>query len=253
MVNIKLTVAYKGKNFYGWQFQPEKRTVEAELNKALSKIYKKEIKVIGAGRTDSGVHAEGQVANYKVAQEIDPDNLKEAINTLLAEDVNIKKVELVAEDFHARYSAKSREYVYFFSNKPVSLVRQDFVSIVKFGPDLSRIKEIEKILLGKHDFVCLRNTGSNEKQTVREILDFKIREISMSDLYGINEADKLFEIYIKADSYLYRMVRNIVGALFEIMRGKRTEADFKALLDEQREYKYTTALAKGLSLIRVNY
>ncbi|MEO0142504.1 MAG: tRNA pseudouridine(38-40) synthase TruA [candidate division WOR-3 bacterium] len=151
MRNFKLTIEYEGTDFFGWQYQPNKRTVQGEIESALKRITKENIRVIGAGRTDQGVHALGQVANFKTESEIKPENLKDALNSLIADDVYIKEIIEVPLDFNARSSAKSKIYQYNIMRKYSPLQRRYFW-LVEYTLNLGEMKRAIRYFIGEHDF-----------------------------------------------------------------------------------------------------
>jgi len=251
---VKLVLAYSGEAFSGFQAQKNgQETVSDAVHKALERLYKQKIKAHGAGRTDSGVHAVGQVLSYTVGQHIPCEGLKKGLNSLLPESVRIIAVENKANGFHARHSAKSREYRYLFSDQTISLYLCKVVAPIQFSPDLTLWPKIQEGILGEHDFRNFRCTGSDEANTRRTIHHVSVKKVILQDVLGDNQV-AAYEFRIVANAFLYRMVRNIMGALFEIFKGKQTPEKFLAMVTStQKSYYYATAPAKGLCLMQVNY
>jgi tRNA pseudouridine38-40 synthase len=251
--NYKLTLAYQGTDFCGFQFQPGKKTVENNIVEALKKVFKKEIKITAAGRTDSGVHAQGQVINFFATQTIVENNLKKALNSILDHRIIVKHVELVDQKFNARRSAKSRVYKYLFSSQEVPLYLADFIPRIRFKPKISTLNKLSETLCGTHDFINFRNTGSQEKNTLRTMHACSFSQVQVPDIYQDGHDFVYFELVLQANAFLYKMVRNIAGALFEVLKGKQTLDSFAAMLANKSTYRYTTALAKGVCLVQVLY
>lgn len=252
MRNIKLTLEYDGTDFNGWQMQDRsKRTVQGEIEKALSQILKKKTTVTGSGRTDSGVHAKAQTANFKTTSKMTPVQILKALNALLPEDVSVIAAQEVPLNFHARYSVKSKIYRYTILNRPTRsplLRRESF-----FYPhplNLSRMKKEAKFLVGRKDFKSFQASdsaideeGRRGKNTVRTIRRLEIRK--NGDFISID---------IEANGFLYKMVRNIVGTLLEIGLGKRPMGSIQKILKaKNRKAAGQTAPAKGLYLMEVHY
>ena len=245
MRNIKLTIEYDGKNYAGWQVQHKKyRTLQQTLEKALKRILRKEIKIAGSGRTDSGVHAQAQVANFKTDSGIAIEKLRKALNAVLPDDISVIKTEEVGLDFHSRFSAKSKVYRYTILNRASRpAILRDTVYFFSYPLNLSLIQEEAKALLGRHNFRSFQAADKKERDATRIIKNIKITR------------DKDF-IYIdmEADGFLYNMVRNIVGTLIEIGRGKLLEGSLKKiLLARNRKLAGPTVPAKGLCLLEIKY
>ncbi len=243
-MRIKLTVAYDGTDFHGWQFQPEQRTVEGDLNKAVSEIVKKEIQVIGASRTDAGVHAYGNVAVFDTDSSIPPDKFAYALNTKLKEDVRIVKSEEVAPDFHPRYQCHNKTYEYhlYCSEIPVPTKRRYSAYTYK-TPDVRKMKEGAEYLIGKHDFASFQAAGSTITDTVRTIY--------FIDIFQENED---IVIKVNGDGFLYNMVRIIAGTLINVGCGKIKPEYCKEILEScDRKKAGPTAPACGLFLREIFY
>jgi tRNA pseudouridine38-40 synthase len=246
MDNYKLVIEYDGTNYSGWQIQPHKKTIQSELEKYLSKIFNHKIKITGSGRTDAGVHALGQVANFKVSgskAKIKASELKKALNSMLDKDIRIKSVSIVPDSFHARFSAKKKTYRYQIALTEPSVFERFYYTYVPYKLNVSLMRKEAKDLLGSHDFKCFQASGRKAKDTVRVI-----EKVSL-----LKKGNKLF-FTIEGNGFLYNMVRNIVGTLIEIGRGKMPAGSIKKLIKEKDRTKSgPTAKAAGLVLVRVGY
>lgn len=232
--------------------QSNARTVEGELQRSLKKLFGKFIKFNSAGRTDSGVHAEGQVINFYVDTDLGTDKIRLALNHYLPSDIRCLYVYEADEDFHARFSAKSRTYFFHFTDYQIPLYLQPRIVKTSWKPDCANFDSISRTLLGSHDFKNFRNLGSNESSTIRTVYECNLETLTLPLLYI--ERFQFYRFAITANGFLYRMVRNIVGAFFEVLRGKQSLDSFSSLLNLGFEpYLYTTAPAHGLSLIKVDY
>ena len=249
-MNHRLTIQYDGTDFHGWQIQPDLRTVQGELTRALSLIEGQEVIVHGSGRTDAGVHAEGQVANVVLERKITQSKLRSAINGNLDPDLRVIGTEGAADEFHARYSARSKEYVY-------RIVRDDVVSPFWFRfahqetrhLDLNRMRLCAQLFLGTHDWTAFSAAQSDATSRVRELTKVDISEIS-----DRRTGTHLIEIRLTADGFLRYMARSIAGTLLGAGRGDINEETVQsALLTGNRGLAGPTAPAKGLTLVRVNY
>lgn len=246
--NIRLTIEYDGTHFHGWQIQNSKdRTIQGELEKACKKLFGKPIRIIGSGRTDSGVHAAGQVAHFKVNSLLTMEKIHRALNALLPEDIGILAVEDAKPNFHARYSAKSKVYRYTILNrKSRGALQRDFSYFYPYPLNLRIMKTAAKGLIGRHNFKSFQATPPADeahKSTVRTI-----KRILMTQ-----KGEFLF-MDIEANGFLHKMVRNIVGTLLEIGSGRLPEGSIKEILAKKnRIYAGKTAPAKGLCLLKVRY
>lgn len=242
MRNIKLLIEYDGTEFEGWQWQPKGRTVEAVLRRSLNQLLQEQSKVLAAGRTDSGVHALGQVANFKTGSELKLRQMRDGLNYYLPHDVRILEVDEVADEFHARYSAKSRLYRYVISRHQQAIGRQ-YVWFYKHDTDLSSMNQAAGFLLGQHSFRAFSRTNPDEVHYLCHVEDAGWRE---------SEDRIIFEI--KANRFLHNMVRIIVGTLLEIGRGKSTpEIVLKMLQDGDKTLAGSAVPSKGLFLVKVDY
>ncbi len=246
MRNIKLVIEYDGTHYSGWQKQPHRhvKTIQGTIEKVLQTILGKKIKLIGAGRTDAGVHAKAQVAHFQAETTIAADNLRSALNSLLPEDIVIREVRDVPDSFHARYSAKSKIYRYSIINRlyPAALLRKYYLH-VDMPLDIDAMRSGACYMTGKHDFSCFCASGSSRKKPVITIRDIQFK----------TRKDIIF-IDIEAESFLYKMVRNIVGTLLEVGRGRIAPGYIRDILSRKnRKFAGPTAPAHGLCLIKVKY
>lgn len=247
MRNLRLTIEYDGTDYCGWQTQTrnkDKRSIQGVLEKTLRKILHEKIHLAGSGRTDSGVHAQAQVANFKTNSNIPADKLKMALNGLLPGDIAIIKVEEASPDFHSRFQAKSKIYRYTILNRnyPSALLRNR----VYFYPhplDIELMRRESRVILGRHNFKSFQASDKRERGSVRRIKKLKI-----------TRSKNLIYIDIEADGFLYNMVRNLVGTLIEIGRHRFAKGKLKKiLLSADRRLAGPAAPAHGLCLVKVNY
>jgi tRNA pseudouridine38-40 synthase len=243
--NFKLIIEYDGSRYHGWQRQKEDPTVQGEIEKALKEMTSKAVTVIGSGRTDAGVHAEGQVANFKCETRLKPASFIKGLNSLLTPDIVIKACEQVNASFHARYKAKSKIYHYRILNRPLpAAIGRQYSWFIRQALNQNAMRAAISHIIGLHDFKAFEATGSPRQSTTRHVLAADLGE----------KQDGLLVFHIEADGFLRCMVRNIVGTLVDVGRKKLSVADFKRVLDSKdRSQAGATAPAHGLSLIKVNY
>jgi len=249
-MNFKLTIQYDGTDFHGWQMQGELRTVQGELTRALSRIDGRDVVVHGSGRTDAGVHAEGQVANVQLEKQITPEKLRAAINGNTGKDVRVIHVEVVSENFHARYSALEKTYLYRIMNGPVMSPFWLRYAHQEARPlDLEHMRLTAKLFLGTHDWTAFSATHSDVGSRTRTI-----NRLEVSEALDRHARSRMIEITASADGFLRYMVRFIVGALLMTGRHEIDECRLKsALFTGTRAFAAETAPAKGLTLKRVSY
>jgi tRNA pseudouridine38-40 synthase len=249
-MNFKLLIQYDGTDFHGWQIQDGSRTVQGELVRVLSLLDDREVKVHGSGRTDAGVHAEGQVGSVQLQREITPDKLRNAINGNLGRDLRVISVEVVPEEFHARYSAVSKTYVYRMVHGPVMSpfwVRFAHQEARPFS--IERMRECARQFLGEHDWTAFSAAQSDADSRVRTITQLDIGE-GWDDRGLCN----LFELTVTANGFLRYMVRSIVGTLLAVGRHEiEIETVTRAIEEGDRNLAGATAPACGLTLLRVRY
>lgn len=252
MRNIKLTIEYEGTNYAGWQIQKNTRlTIQEVIEKALSKIIQERIKLIASGRTDAGVHAAGQVANFKATSIIPAKNIQKALNSLLPGDIRIVNSEDVPLQFHARFSAKAKTYRYLILNQdyPSALLR-DYCYFLPYKLDLNKMRRAATAFLGRHDFSAFCASGSSVKDTIRTIKKISIKGIN----YSLSPIPyRLISVDITADGFLYNMARSIVGTLLEVGRGKLEPGWSRAGPPQRLCRAGPTAPASGLFLVKVDY
>lgn len=249
-MNFKLTIQYDGTDFCGWQVQDNERTVQGELQRVISLLEGAEVHVAGSGRTDSGVHAEAQIASVKLSKPFTTEKLRLAINGNLWGDVRIMNVEKAADDFHARFSAKGKTYVYRVVNAPVMSPFWARYAHHESRPlDVARMNDAARLFLGKHDWTAFSAANSDAEHRVRTIQEFTV-----DSTWDARAAASLIEFTIRGDGFLRYMVRSIVGTLLEVGRG---EKDFDtiqtAIVGGDRNLAGATAPAHGLTLLRVYY
>lgn len=243
---MKATISYDGTNFSGYQVQPGKRTVQLEIEKVLSKMHKgEEIKAIASGRTDARVHAIGQVIHFDTTLSIPNEGYKKALNTQLPGDIRVLDIEEVDRDFHARYSAKGKRYRYIWYCEEVqSPFRRNYTVETKgIKPDVKKMKEGAKYIIGTHDFSCFCASNTSVVDKVRTVhsLDF---ETHSEELHMV----------IEGNGFLYNMVRIIAGTLWEIGIGKRNPESMEQIIaSKSREKAGKTAPPHGLYLEKVYY
>ena len=245
MPNIKLLIEYDGTNYQGWQVQPKGSTIQGILEEKLGLLTGEAIQLFGSGRTDSGVHALGQVAHFKTKSPMDIRSMQRALNSLLPPDMVIQKIEEVDEGFHARRHSKSKVYEYRILNRNLrSAFQRGFVWHI---PQKIKFKEMEKAtrwLIGEHDFSSFRSTGSPTQTTVRRVIRAEWKKGRKG----------LIRFEIEANGFLKQMVRSIVGTLVEVGKGKIKGEDFQGILDSKdRKKAGPTAPAHGLFLKEVKY
>lgn len=244
MKRIKLTISYDGTNYCGWQVQPNGITIEEVLNKTLKKLTGEDILVIGASRTDSGVHAMGNVAVFDTETTIPAEKIAVALNQRLPEDIVIVKSEEVADDFHPRYCDCSKTYEYHIINTrtpiPTKRLTNYFVSYVL---DIDKMRQAAAYLVGEHDFVSFCNVKTDVGNTVRTIRALEI----------LTNGEEI-TIRITGNGFLYNMVRIIVGTLIRVGRGFYEPEKVKEILEaKDRKAAGVTAPAHGLMLMEIIY
>lgn len=249
-MNVKLTIQYDGTDFHGWQMQGELRTVQGELSKALSLIEGRDVVVHGSGRTDAGVHAQGQVASVVLLKEISAEKLRAAINGNVGKDVRVMDAQLVADEFHARYSALEKTYLYRVVNGPVMspfwlrYAHQDARAF-----DLERMRTCAESFLGAHEWTAFSSAQSDAETKTRTINCLMIQE-------RVDERAScpIIEMTVSADGFLRYMVRSIAGTLMAVARGEMdNELVMRAINKGDRSLVGATAPACGLTLLSVRY
>ena len=244
MRNIKLTIEYDGKEFNGWQKQPNKLNIQGNIEKVISEITKEEIELIGSGRTDAGVHAIGQVANFKTNSNIPIEKFAIAINSRLKKSIIIKKAEEVPERFHSRYNCKKKTYRYIINNSDMgSAIYRNLEYNIKMPLNLENMKKASKYFEGEHDFSAFKASGTSSKSSVRTIYSADVKK----------ENERII-IELTGNGFLYNMVRIISGTLVEVGLGKIRPEEIKDIIDSKnRQMAGKTLPPYGLYLVEVNY
>ncbi|MCX7792888.1 MAG: tRNA pseudouridine(38-40) synthase TruA [Thermodesulfovibrionales bacterium] len=255
MRKIRLLIEYRGTNYHGWQKQKGKITIQSAIEERLNRITGEEIKLIGAGRTDAGVHALGQVAVFKTESRHHPEVFKRALNSLLPPDIRIIDSSEVSLDFHPRFSARAKSYIYLiYLEKKPPVFLADLCWAIPHELDLKAIRSASQRITGRHDFSGFRAAGCGARTTIRTISELSIEEQDEVSIAGIKIKGKLIVFQITGDAFLRYMVRNIVGTLLEIGRGKRDISSIEEiLLRGDRRLAGITAPARGLFLKEVYY
>jgi tRNA pseudouridine38-40 synthase len=243
-VNIKLTVEYDGTRYCGWQSQANGESIQSVLERAISTFLRNPTRISGSGRTDAGVHALGQVANFFADKEIDPYRIRRALNALTPNDITIKTVEIVPDSFDARRDGRSRIYEYHILNRPTrSPFYLNRAWHLHEPLDIQAIREAIPCLIGEHDFSSFRSADCDAAHPTRTVY----RSL-------LEQRGELLVYTIEATAFLRHMVRNIVGTLLEVGNGLRTAQSFAELLEARDRNKAgQTAPACGLYLMEVKY
>lgn len=250
----RLILQYKGTHYLGWQVQPESagKTVQGELNKALEIVSKARAQSMGAGRTDSGVHALGQVAKVGIELQIPPENLVKALNVNLPDDIRVIHAAVSDYEFFPTVHATSKEYHYRFTcTRMFTAFQNDLIVNHPFELDIEKMRQACKLLIGQHDFTNFYCEGTDVSSTVREIFECEILEISQGD-WGMLPSHYVFRIV--GSGFLKQMVRLIMGALWNVGRGKITLEHFASSLTSTPMQRLgPVAPPSGLYMVRVNY
>jgi len=244
MRNIRLLIEYDGTNYQGWQVQPKGPTVQGWVEEKLALITGEAVHLIGSGRTDSGVHAFGQVANFKTKSQLNVHSIQRALNSLLPPDIVIQEAKEVGEDFHAR-RPRSKVYEYWILNRDTrSVFHRYYAWHLPQKLDFGEMKRAARNLIGEHDFSSFRSTGSPTRTAVRKVIRAE----------WSRGRDGLIRFEIEANGFLKQMVRAIVGTLVEVGRGKISVEEFRRIVDaKDRKMAGPTAPAHGLFLKEVKY
>jgi tRNA pseudouridine38-40 synthase len=240
---VKMIIAYDGSQFFGWQRQNKHRNVQGEIEKALKKILKQVIEIDGAGRTDAGVHALGQVATFGAVVPMPLDNLKRALNNELPIDIVVKALSFESNDFHARYSAIGKTYVYKVDNSPLRDVFKSGMYHYPYDLDLELMKAVAEKLVGYHNFEAFKASGSSAGNPFRTIHSIEIKK-----------EDNQITMTFSGDGFLYKMVRLLVAFILGV-GNKRIPLDVvdEILKNPSREFTSKVAPARGLYLREVFY
>lgn len=253
MRNIRLTIAYDGTDFHGWQRQPHAPSIQEALETRIARITGERATLYGSGRTDAGVHAAGQVANFKTDSPIPCGSLVKALNDALPVSIRVRKAEIVSTDFHARYSAKAKTYRYRILQAamcPPFLGR--YVDHHPYPLDVRRMTRAARLLEGEHDFTSF--AGSDPARKEKELQEnSNVRQVFRSRI-AVRKQLRMIIYEIRGSGFLHHMVRNIVGTLLEVGSGKLAPEDLRAILKARNRGKAgPTAPASGLWLVKVEY
>lgn len=246
MRNIKLTIEYDGTNYRGWQVQGEAPTIQKMLGEAIAQVVQHPVSIIGSGRTDSGVHALGQVANFTTDSAIPAQQLVRAINAHLPADIAVVAAQDVPQGFHARYSAKQKTYRYRILDREVRCpALRNYAYHLPARLDLDEMNRAARYLIGEHDFRAFQSKASEAEDRS------SVRTITAAD---VARSGQLIELHLSADGFLYNMVRAIVGTLIQVGIGKIGADEFKRIIESKdRSLAGPTAPARGLCLMEVTY
>lgn len=247
MRNFKLTLEYDGTDFNGWQIQSQgERTVQGEVQDVLFKIFKHKVNVVASGRTDAGVHALGQVINFKARTKMSPVEIQRAMTAFLPADIVVRGAQEVPLKFHAQYGARSKTYRYTILNRNIPSARErNHCHYYPYELDLTKMRREAKALVGKHDF---RSFEASDHERGKHSSVRTVQSIAI-----IKKGDWI-DIDIKADGFLYKMVRNIVGVLLDAGSGRLAKGGIKSILDKKdRCQAGQTAEPQGLCLLEVEY
>jgi tRNA pseudouridine38-40 synthase len=249
-MNFKLTIQYEGTEFHGWQIQAGKRTVQGDLSRVLTLLEGRKVVVHGSGRTDAGVHADGQIANVQLERPFTPLKLQAAINGNLNSDIRIVSVSEVPDSFHARFSAKGKTYLYRIWNGKVMPPFWRRIALHEARQlNLDMMRVAADLFPGTHDWIAFSAAQSDVTSRVRTVTQLEIKTS-----YDTGVEGRLIEISASADGFLRYMVRSIVGTLLAVGRGDLSiEAVRNAIESGQRPLAATTAPPHGLTLTNVKY
>jgi tRNA pseudouridine38-40 synthase len=243
MENIKLVLEYDGTRYVGWQIQPNGPSIQGELEKSLGQMLQEPVTVIGAGRTDAGVHARGQVASFKVSRSVELPLLIKGLNALLPPDIAVLSAESAPQSFHARHSARGRMYRYYLSLRPTAIQRNYSWYVGGYKIDPKRLDDCAEMVLGEKDFTSFCKGDAFPDQVFCNV---------QTSTWRILDSSMVYEV--RANRFLYGMVRTLVGTMVEIGRGHRSFDQFEEILNARdRASAGMSAPAKGLFLEEVTY
>lgn len=244
MPTFKLTIEYDGTAYAGWQRQPQQPTVQASIEAAIERVTRTPVAVIGAGRTDAGVHALGQVASFRTDERLQPEEWSRALNGLLPRDISVLAAERVADDFHARYDARGKLYEYRILNRRErSALERGRAWHVRKPLAIEPMREAAGLLVGRQDFSSFQGSPTD--------CDNPVCDLRRVDIWS---EPPLIHLEVQADRFLRQMVRAIAGTLVEVGLGKRAPKSLKDILEaKDRRAAGVTAPACGLYLVRVDY
>ena len=244
MRNIKIIIEYDGKDYNGWQKQPNKLNIQGEIERAIEEITGEKVDLIASGRTDAGVHALAQVANFKIEKDIPIEKIPYALNSKLKKSIRIKEAKEVDEKFHSRYTCKRKTYKYVINNsiQGTAIYRNLQYHFPEKLDDI-KMNEAVKYLIGEHDFKSFKASGTSSKSSVRTIYDAKV-----------TREGEIVTIELTGNGFLYNMVRIIAGTLVDVGEGKIKPEDVKKIIeDKDRKKAGKTLPPHGLYLVKVEY
>jgi tRNA pseudouridine38-40 synthase len=251
VTNFKLTISYDGTAYSGWQSQANGNTIQQEIETAIRKVTGQSVRITGSGRTDSGVHALGQVASFQIESRLTARDIERALNANLPLDIRILKAEQAADDFCALRSAKHKRYTYILQDGlHHDVTRQNHCWFIRGKLDEAAMHTAAQALVGEHDFVSFQAAGSERATTVRRVDLLTVGRVS-NEHRGTTATDIVLSI--GANGFLYRMVRNIVGTLVEVGQGRATHWPAEVLAAKDRTAAGKTAPPQGLFLAEVDY
>ena len=245
MRNIKLTIEYDGKEYQGWQKQKNKLNIQGNIEQAIKQVTGEDVELNASGRTDSGVHALGQVANFKTNSNVPIEKFPIAINTFLKKSIRIIKAEEVDERFHSRLTCKKKTYRYIINNSEnQSAIYRNLETFFPEKLDIEKMKEAIKYFEGEHDFKAFKASGTSSKSSVRTIYKAEVKEMPNNRIY----------IELTGNGFLYNMVRIIVGTLVDVGLGKIKPEEVKDIIESKDRSKAgKTFPPQGLYLLKVEY
>lgn len=251
MKTIRLLIAFDGTDFHGWQLQPNAPTIQGEIEKHIFTIHDHHVTLHGAGRTDAGVHATGMVAHFHTDKNLSSSAWKQALNSMLPKSIRILEATEEADSFHARFSAKSKTYVYSVYNGEILLPQQRLYSVhIRFPLDFIAMQNCLPMLVGTHDFSSFESAGSRDPAVREQYGSTR----TITDATIIHHDNNFHSFTITGDGFLRHMVRNIVGTLLEVGQARRMVPGFKeAILKKQRSAAGATAPPHGLTLTKIRY
>jgi len=243
--NIRLILEYDGTRYHGWQRQKEDITIQAVIEDNIRKMIGKQVALIGSGRTDTGVHALHQVCNFITKSGIELDSMRKGLNSLLPNDILIKGIEYVPLDFHSRYSVRSKTYEYrVWNSKEPNVFLRNYTWHIRDDLDLERIRRSLSMLIGRHDFTSFRSSGSVNKDPVREMMRAELH----------SQEKGVLSFLFESEGFLRHMVRNIMGTVVEVGKGKISLDEFKEIFQSKnRRNAGIKAPPQGLFLKTVKY
>ena len=245
MRNIKLTIEYDGKEFNGWQKQPTKLNIQGTIEQAIKLVTGEEVDLTASGRTDSGVHALGQVANFKTNSNIPIEKIPIALNSNLKKSIRIISAEEVDERFHSRLTCKKKTYRYIINNSEFSsAIYRNLETHIPQKLNIEKMQKAAKYFEGEHDFKAFKASGTSSKSSVRKIYEAKVLKMPNNRIY----------IELTGNGFLYNMVRIIAGTLVDVGTEKIEPEDIKKIIDSKdRNLAGKTLQPNGLYLVEVNY